>query len=124
MKEFKEFGYEATIKELDKQLIGKNVIDMLPAKSVTHDMMKMSLVYLMFLKRKQCGKIKARGCADGRSQRKYITKLESSSPCLKTYALFLSYLVDAFKQRNVVIADVPGAFLSANWPAGTADCNI
>ena len=107
-------GYEATIKELDKNLVDKNVIDMLPPKSITHDMMKMSLAYLMFLKRKRCGKIKARGCADGRSQRVYITKLESSSPCVKTHALFLSCLVDAFERRKVIIADIPGAFLSAN----------
>ena len=84
LKEFKELGYEATIKELDKNLIGKNVMDMLPSKSITHDMMKILLAYLMFLRRKRCGKIKARGCADGRSQREYITKLEPSSPCVKT----------------------------------------
>ena len=58
---FKKKGYEATVKELEKNLIGKNVIDMLPAMSVTHDMIKMSLVYLMFLKRKRSGQIKARG---------------------------------------------------------------
>ena len=109
LKVFKEAGYEATLKELDKNLIGKNVLDMLPARSITHDMMKMSLSYLMFLKRKRCGKIKARGCVDGRPQREYITKLESSSPCVKTYALFLSCLVDAFKRIKVVIADFPGA---------------
>ena len=78
LREFKELGYKATIKKLDKNLISKNVMDMLPAQSVTHDMIKMSLAYLMFLKRKQCGKTKARGCADSRSQREYIIKLESS----------------------------------------------
>ena len=35
MKLFKDEGYKATIKELGKNLIGKNVIDMLPANSVT-----------------------------------------------------------------------------------------
>ena len=98
LKVFKELGYNATMKELDKNLIGKNVMNMLPARSITHDMMKMSLGYLMFLKRKRCGKIKARGCADGRPQREYITKLESSSPCVKTHALFLNCLVDAFER--------------------------
>ena len=87
-------------------------------------MMKMSLAYLMFLKRKRCGKIKARGCADGRSQREYITKLESSSPCVKTHALFLSCLVDAFERRKVVIADILGAFLSADWPVDAPDCYV
>ena len=117
-------GYEATIKELDKNLIGKNAIDMLPARPITHDIMKMSLAYLMFLKRKRCGKIKAMGCADGRSQREYITKLESSSPCVKTHALFFSCLVDAFKRRKVVIADILGAFLSVNWPVDAPDCYV
>ena len=88
MKIFKDEGYKATVKELGKNLIGKNVIDMLPAKSVTHDMMKMSLSYLMFLKRKRSLEIKARGCANGRPQREYITKIESSSPCVKTHGLF------------------------------------
>ena len=49
---FKEVGYNATMKELNKNLIDKNVLDMLPARSITNDMMKMSLAYLMFLKRK------------------------------------------------------------------------
>ena len=112
-------GYNATIKKLDKNLI---VIDMLPARSITHDMMKMSLAYLMFLKRKRFGKIKARGCADGRSQREYIIKLESSSPCVKTHALLFSCLVDAFERRKVVITDILGAFLSPDWPVDAPDC--
>ena len=65
LKIFKESGHEATIKELDKNLIGKNVLDMLDPKSVTFDMMKMSLGYLMFLKRKRDGRIKARGVLTG-----------------------------------------------------------
>ena len=66
---FKDAGYDATLKELDKNLIGKNVLEMLLPKSITHDIMRMSLNYLMFLKRKRFGKIKARGCADHRPQR-------------------------------------------------------
>ena len=124
LKVFKEAGYEATIKELDKNLIGRNVIEMLPARSVTRDMMRMSLAYLMFLKRKRFGKIKARGCADGRPQQEYITKLESSSPCVKTHALFLSCLVDAFERRCVVVVDIPAAFLSADWPSDAPECHI
>ena len=56
MKVFKDEGYKATVKELSKNLIGKNVIDMLPENSVTSDMMKMSLSYLMFLKRREAWK--------------------------------------------------------------------
>ena len=87
-------------------------------------MMKMLLSYLMFLKRKRNGLVKARGCDDGRPQREFITKIESSSLCVKTHALFLSCIVDAFKNRCVVVADIPAAFLSANWPADAPDCHI
>ena len=124
MKVFKNKGHTATVKELGKNLIGKNVIDILPARSITHDMMKMSLSYLMFLERKRSGLIKARGCADGRPQQEYITKLEPSSPCVKTHALFLSCIVGAFENRGVVVADIPAAFLSADWPENAPDCHI
>ena len=83
-------GYEATMKELNKNIIGRNVIDMLLVRSVTHDMIKMSLTYLIFQKRKRDRQIKARECAGERPQKEYITKLESSSPCVKTHALLLS----------------------------------
>ena len=75
LKVFKEMGYNATVKELDKNLIGRNVMDMLPARSITNGMMRMSLSYLMFLKRERCGKIKARRCADSRPQRNILPNL-------------------------------------------------
>tara|TARA_B110001452_G_C15126656_1_gene392625 strand:- start:100 stop:396 length:297 start_codon:yes stop_codon:yes gene_type:complete len=93
-------------------LIGKNVLDILEPKLVTYDIMRMLLGYLMFLKRKQEGKIKTRGCADERPQQEYISKLEPSSPTVKTHALFISCIIDAMGKRKVVIADIPGAFLS------------
>ena len=49
MKVFKEKDYTAIVNELDKNLIGRTVIDMLPAKLITHAMMKMYIAYLMFL---------------------------------------------------------------------------
>ena len=96
----------------------------IPPQSITNDIMRMSLDYLKLLKRKRFGKIKARGCTDGRPQREYITKLESSSPCVKTRALFLSCLVDAFERRTVIIVDIPGAFLPVNWLVDAPDCWI
>jgi hypothetical protein len=116
LKIFGEGGYKATIKELDTNLIGRNVIDMLSPEGISRDIFQMSLGYLMFLKRKRCGKIKARGCADGRPQREYITKDQSSSPTVANNALFATCLVDAIEKRAVAICDIPGAFLQADWP--------
>ena len=70
----------------------------------------------MFLKRKRCGKVKARGCADGRSQREYINKEESSSPTVSVTAIILSSLIDAIEERCVGIYDIPGAFLQCKQP--------
>ena len=72
MKVFREKGHKATMKELDKNLIGRNVIDKLPARSVTHDMMKMSFAYLMFLKRKRNEQVKDNGYVNSRPQREEI----------------------------------------------------
>ena len=43
---------------------------------------------------------------------------------MKTHALCLSCIVDAFENRYVVVADILAAFLMANWPANEPDCYI
>ena len=77
---FEDPGYQSTAKELRDNLIGCGCIDVLTEKETTWDMQIGALNYLMFLKRKRCGKLKACGCADGRPQQEYITRAESSSP--------------------------------------------
>ena len=78
----------------------------------------------MFLKRKRSETVKARGCADGRPQREFITKLQSSSPTVRTHALFLGCVVDAIEERHVLTVDIPGAFLQACWPEDMPDCYL
>ena len=70
----------------------------------------------MFLKRKRSGKMKGRGCADGRPQQEYITKEESSSPTVSLYALMGSCVMDALDGRKVLTVDIPSAFLQGDWP--------
>ena len=91
---FGKKGYKAIIEELDENLLRKNMIDVLDPSDVTWSIFQMSLAYLIFLKQKQSGKIKGRGCAAGRPQQEYIFKLGSSSPTIKTRALFISCLID------------------------------
>jgi hypothetical protein len=69
----------------------------------------------MYLNQKRCGRIKGRGCADGRKQRLYKTKKEeTSSPTVSTEALLLTSLIDAGEERKVVTVDIPGAFMHAD----------
>jgi len=68
----------------------------------------------MFLKEKRDGTIKARGWADGRSQRDYMTKSDTSSPTVSLEAMMMSCAIDSKENRYVAIADIPGAFLHAD----------
>ena len=84
------------------------------ADQLTTEQKKAALRYLMFLKEKRCGRIKGRGCADGRKQRLYKTKEETSSPTVSLESLFLTCLIDAIEGRHVITCDIPGAFMQTD----------
>jgi len=81
---------------------------------LTHQEKRNALQYLMFLKKKRCGRIKGRGCADGRKQRLYKSKEETSSPTVSIESLMLSCAIDAKERREVLSCDIPGAFMQSN----------
>jgi hypothetical protein len=68
----------------------------------------------MFIKRKHCGKIKGRGCADGCKHHIYKTKEETSAPLVVIESFMLSCTIDVpHESRHVITADIPGAFMQA-----------
>ena len=97
IKVFEEDGYKATVSELRDNVVGRGCINMLEKKEITGDVCKKALAYLMFLKQKQTGKVKAWGCADGRPQREYISKEDSSSPTVSLYALMAQCVMNAME---------------------------
>ena len=78
------------------------------------DKRKKALRYLMFLKEKRDGTVKAWGCTDSRPQREYTTREEVSSPTVSLEAMVLSCAKDAKEGRYVITSDIPGAFLHAD----------
>jgi hypothetical protein len=68
----------------------------------------------MFLKEKRCGKIKARGCADGRKQRLYTKKEDASSPTASIESVMITSVIEAKEERDVAVVDIPGAFMQAD----------
>jgi hypothetical protein len=68
----------------------------------------------MFMSKKCCGRIKARGCADGRKQRETSSKEEASSPTVAIESGMLSAINDAMEERDVATVDIPGAFMQAD----------
>ena len=112
LRTFGNDGLKAVEKEM-RQLHDRGVMKPVHKSDLTAEQRREALSYLMFLKRKRCGKIKGRGCADGRKQRAYITKEDSTAPTVSTEAVFLTAVIDAMEGRNVVVLDVPGAFMQA-----------
>ena len=65
----------------------------------------------MFLKQKRWGKIKGRGLADDRKQRKYLIKDNTSAPTVTIEALFLTCLINAMEHRGVTTVVMSGSFI-------------
>jgi hypothetical protein len=112
LKTFGAQGRAAVLSEI-KQLHDRGVISPKDPNTMSTQDKREVLEYLMFLKKKRCGKIKGRGCADGRKQRVYTAKEEASSPTVSIEALMLSCVIDAKEGRDVATADIPGAFMQA-----------
>jgi hypothetical protein len=108
---FSDKGVDAVMKELD-QLHARKVLK--PTKNLNCKERRDALQYLMFLKEKRNGIIKARGCADGRKQRAFTTKEEASSPTVSIESVMLSCVIDAKERRDVATVDLPGAFMQAD----------
>ena len=120
---FGQAGAEAVTKEM-KQLHDRGVLEPKLATELTREQRTRALAYLMFLKMKRDGSIKGRGCADGRKQRDWMTKEETSSPTVSTQALMLSCMIDAFEGRDVATADIPAAFLQTEYTKGDTHIRI
>ena len=113
LRHFGQRGADAIKKELE-QLVYRKVMHGKKANDLTREQKRAALRYLMFLKEKRSGKVKGRGCADGRKQRIYKSKDETSSPTIHVESLLLLCIIDAIEGRYVVTLDIPGAFMQAD----------
>ena len=104
---------DAIVKEL-KQLHDRKVIKPVDVRNMTSEERKKALAYLMFIKEKRDGSVKARGCADGRKQREHIKKEESSSPTVAIESVFIQCVMNAKEGRDVATVDVPNTFMQAD----------
>jgi hypothetical protein len=113
LKEFGNDGVVALGKEME-QLHTRKVAKPVDGTHLTRDEKRASLRYLVFLTKKRCGRIKARGCADGRKQRETTSKEEASAPTVAIESVMLSATIDALEGRDVATVDIPGAFMQAD----------
>ena len=68
---------------------------------------------LMFLKQKQCGKIKGRPAVDEQNQRKG-KKSDVTSTTEATELVLVTTSIGAIEGRDVVVIDAPTAFLTGD----------
>ena len=100
----------AILKEY-KQLHDLDVFRGIHRRDLTPEQHKRVLRLITVIKEKRCGKLKGRACADGRSQRSYIPKEDTTSPTVALESLLTTLAIDAKEKRDVATADVAGAFL-------------
>jgi hypothetical protein len=105
LKLFVEAGIEAVRSEM-AQLHDRKVMKPVHSRELTPEEWREALAYLMFLKRKRCGKVKGRGCADGRKQRRDTDRADAASPTVATEAVFLTVVIDALENRDVAVVDI------------------
>jgi hypothetical protein len=84
------------------------------SKNLTAKKKQEALESMMFLKEKWDETIKGRACTDGRKQRETAVPGAATSPTAAVESVMITATIDAHKGRDVVVVDVPGAFLSAD----------
>ena len=76
-----------------------NAIKSLDANKLSEEEKKKEIASLIFLTEKRGGTLKARQCADGRKQREYMLKEESTPPTVTTKAIFITSVIDAKEKK-------------------------
>ena len=100
---FKEFG----------QLHDKRVFTAIRASDLSFDQKKNALHAINIIKEKRNGMLKGRTVADGRKQRAWYTKQETTSPTISNDSLMAILTVSAGEKRKIAMWDVEGAYLHA-----------
>ena len=96
------------------QLDYKGAYEPVYATDLTKTQQNSALRIINLIKEKRDGRLKGRSVADGRPQRAFYSKEETSSPTATLESVLLTALVDAVEDRHVVVADVTGAYLNAD----------
>ena len=113
LKEFGDDGRTPLGKEIE-QLRARRASKPVDGDNLTREQKRAFLRHLMFLTKKRCGRIKARGCADGRKQRETTSKEEASAPTASIEAVMTSAVIDALEGRDMATVNMPGAFMQAD----------
>ena len=115
LKKFGGRGHEAVHKELD-QLHKRNCFTPREVSTLSNSEKSKAMRALMHLTEKRDGTIKARLCYNGKPTRQWINKDDAASPTAMTESVFITATIDAHEGRDVMVADIPNAFIQTLMP--------
>jgi hypothetical protein len=110
LKVFGDKGKEAALKEM-QQLHDRVVFRPIRIEDMTQLERKRAMESLIFLAEKKDGRIKARTCANGSTQRDYIDRDDAASPTATNESILITGAIEAKQGRDVMTADIPNAFV-------------
>jgi Reverse transcriptase (RNA-dependent DNA polymerase) len=113
LKHFGQRGHEAAFGEM-KQLHDRAVFAPVDVNTLTQQEKRRALESLIFLVEKRDGRVKARTCANGSTQRTYVSKEEAASPTVISESILLTATIDAEENRDVMTLDIPNAFVQTD----------
>ena len=113
IKQFKDKGTQAATAEM-QQMLDRKCFQPINKEELSSEESKRALESLIFLTEKRDGRIKARHCANGSTQRAYMDKDQVSSPTVSLEALLLTAVIDAEENRDVATCDIPNAFIQTD----------
>ena len=121
MKLFGEKAVTAMFKELkqlsDGVVSGKPVVEPIPFEHLKDEDKREALKAVNLIAQKRCGRIKGQTCANGARQRRFVKEDDSfASPTASLEAILTTLMIDVYEGRDVAVADVPGAYLHAEFP--------
>ena len=103
-------GKDALCKELS-QLHNREVFKSILFEDLSEREKTRAMNSLIFLTEKRYITIKAKACANGSSQCKYINIDEAANPTVTTEALLATAVIDAKQNTNVMTLDIPNSFV-------------
>jgi hypothetical protein len=113
IKAFGEKGRKAALEEM-KQLHQRVVFRPILIEELSQVKKRRAMESLIFLTEKKDGRIKARTCANGSTQREYTSQDEAASPTALTELYIITAVIDAKQGRDVITADIPNAFVQTD----------
>ena len=115
LKKFGAEGIEAATKEM-KQLHDRTCFKPILVSELTDTEMRKAQEALMFLTEKRDQKIKGRTVYNGKPTREWHDKEDAASPTASLESIYLTAIIDAKENRDVMTSDIPNAFIQASMP--------